>query len=179
MNQRLSPSLSLQSYVNCALGIQKIGTVLICFGSVNAISAVCIGHVVKHVKRYPTMLSAAFFNTGLFMVLLWWRPCRQDVAMFYVIAACLGLCDAIWQTQTNSRFIFSPFRLYTCVPTGIMTCQCFLSSGIAVVIWFLAISSCLRSRYLSFGLPRFRFSSSAICNVVIDWSVQTRQLRPS
>ena len=107
MYQLLLPSFSLQSYVNCALGIQKIGAVLICFGSVNAISAVCIGHVVKHVKRYPTMLSAAFFNTGLFMVLLWWRPCRQDVAMFYVIAACLGLCDAIWQTQTNSRFLFS------------------------------------------------------------------------
>ena len=111
MYQCMLPYFSFQSYVNCALGIHKIGTVLICFGSVNAISAVCIGHVVKHLKRYPTMLSAAFFNTGLFMVLLWWRPCRQDVAMFYVIAACLGLCDAIWQTQTNSRY-FLTFLTY-------------------------------------------------------------------
>ena len=46
------------------------------------------------------------------------------------------------------------------LPARIMTCQCFLSSAISVVIWFLAISSFTRSRHLIFGLPRFRFPSS-------------------
>ena len=40
-----------------------------------------------------------------------------------------------------------------------MTCQCFRSSAISVVIWFLPISSFTRSRHLSLGLPRFRFPS--------------------
>ena len=53
------------------------------------------------------------------------------------------------------------------VPALIVTCQCFLSSAISVVLWFLAISSFTRSRHLSFGLPRFRFSSTVICNIFL------------
>ena len=49
----------------------------------------------------------------------------------------------------------------------IMTWQCFLSSAISVVIWFLAMSSFTRSRHLSFGLPRFRFPSTVICNIFL------------
>ena len=48
-----------------------------------------------------------------------------------------------------------------------MTCQCLRSSAISVVIWFLAISSFTRSRHLSFGLPRFLFPSTSICNIFL------------
>ena len=48
-----------------------------------------------------------------------------------------------------------------------MTCQCPRSSAISVVIWFLAISSFTRSHHLSFGLLRFRFPSTVICNVFL------------
>ena len=37
------------------------------------------------------------------------------------------------------------------VPARILTCQCFLSSAISVVIRFLAISSVTRSRHISLG----------------------------
>ena len=40
-------------------------------------------------------------------------------------------------------------------------------SAIWVVIWFLATSSFPRSRHLSVGLPRLRFPSTAICNIVL------------
>ena len=53
------------------------------------------------------------------------------------------------------------------VPARIMTCQCLRSSAISVVIWFLAISSFTRSRHLSFGLPRFLFPSTSICNMFL------------
>ena len=43
-----------------------------------------------------------------------------------------------------------------------MTCQCFLSSAISVVIPCFT-----RSRHLSFGLPRFRFPSTVIWNIFI------------
>ena len=52
-------------------------------------------------------------------------------------------------------------------PARIMTCQCLRSSAISVVIWFLAISSFTRSRHLSFGLPRFLFPSTSICNIFL------------
>ena len=37
----------------------------------------------------------------------------------------------------------------------------------SIVIRFLAISSFTRSRHLSFGLPRFRFPSTVICNIFL------------
>ena len=63
--------------------------------------------------------------------------------------------------STCSHLSASPLRS---VPARIMTCQCFRSSAISVVIWFLAISSFTRSRHLGFGLPRFRFPSTVICS---------------
>ena len=63
---------------------------------------------------------------------------------------------------------FSPSHLSAStlrsVPARIMTCQCLRSSAISVVIWFLAISSFTRSR---FGLPRFLFPSTSICNIFL------------
>ena len=59
-----------------------------------------------------------------------------------------------------------------------MTSQCFQSSTISVVIWFLAISSFTRSRYLSFGLPRFRFPSTVICNIFISLLHTSKSSRP-
>ena len=38
------------------------------------------------------------------------------------------------------------------------------------VIWFLAISSFSRPLHLRFGLPRFRFSSAVICNIILSAS---------
>ena len=61
----------------------------------------------------------------------------------------------------------------TSVPARIMTWQCFLTSAISVVIWFLAISSFTRSRHLSFGLHRCRFHiiwvhSTVLCSM-FNW----------
>ena len=97
----------LQSYINCALGIHKIGSVMICFGAMTALSAFFISAISRHIKRFAIMTSGTLFNIGLLIVLLWWKPRHDDLPMFYVIASCLGLCDAIWQTQTNSKYTSS------------------------------------------------------------------------
>ena len=75
----------------------------------------------------------------------------------------------------NYRHLVITYTLLTCsplsastlrsVPARIMTCQCLRSSAISVVIWFLAISTSTRSRHLSFGVPRFIFPSTVICNI--------------
>ena len=74
-------------------------------------------------------------------------------------------------SEARMRHSFSPSHLSAStrrsVPARIMTCQCLRSSAISVVIWFLAISSFTRSRHLSFGLPRFLFPSTSICNIFL------------
>ena len=64
---------------------------------------------------------------------------------------------------------FSPSHL-----SASTTCQCFRPSAISVVIWLLAISTFTRSRHLSFGLPRFRFPSTVICNIFLVASSLSR-----
>ena len=78
----------------------------------------------------------------------------------------------------QKRHFFSPSHISpSTLRSGqarIMTCQCLRSSAISVVIWFLAISSFTRSLHLGFGLPRFRFPSTVICNIFLVASSLTR-----
>ncbi|XP_050408372.1 protein unc-93 homolog A [Patella vulgata] len=93
-----------KSYVNCTLGIDNIGPLLVCFGAVSAVSSIVIGCIANHIKRFAFITAAAFFNVGILIVLWLWRPLPGDIPNFYVVAGCLGLCDAIWQTQTYTLF---------------------------------------------------------------------------
>ncbi|GFR97775.1 Unc-93-like protein A [Elysia marginata] len=86
------------------MGLQNIGPILICFGTVSAVSSIAIGCISRHIKRFAFMAAGATFNGGLLIVLWLWRPVKQDVPNFYVVSACMGLCDAIWQTQTYTLF---------------------------------------------------------------------------
>ena len=92
-----------QSYVSCTLGFQNIGPILICFGAASAVSSISIGYVARHIKRFAFIAAGATFNAGLLIVLALWQPKPHDIPNFYVVAGCLGLCDAIWQTQTYSQ----------------------------------------------------------------------------
>ena len=38
------------------------------------------------------------FHTCLILVLLIWLPSAEDAALFYVISAAWGVCNAIWET---------------------------------------------------------------------------------
>ncbi|KAL5015823.1 hypothetical protein ScPMuIL_005412 [Solemya velum] len=93
-----------RSYVSCTLGVQSLGPILMCFGAVSAISSVAIGYVGRHIKRFAFVTAGATFNSGLLIVLWLWRPFPTDIPNFFVVASCLGLCDAIWQTQTQTLF---------------------------------------------------------------------------
>ena len=90
--------------MNCALGVHQVGYVIVAYGAVSAVTSVVVGHVTAtHIRRVYVVISGATFNAGLLVALAWWSPTSEDPAMFYVVAGCLGLCDAIWQTQTNSK----------------------------------------------------------------------------
>ena len=77
---------------------------MICFGAVSSVSCIMIGYFAsKHIKRFAFIIAGATFNVGLLIVLWLWKPNPNDVPNFFVVAGCLGLCDAIWQTQTYSK----------------------------------------------------------------------------
>ena len=81
------------------------------------------------------------------------------------------ILERLMYNRLHNLLTFSPSHLSAStlrsVPARIMTCQCLRSPAISVVIWFLAISSFTRSRHLSFGLPRFLFPSTSICNIFL------------
>ncbi|XP_063396948.1 protein unc-93 homolog A-like [Mytilus trossulus] len=94
-----------KAYISCTLGVTSIGPVMICFGAVSSVSCILIGCIAsRHIKRFAFISAGATFNIGLLIVLWLWKPSTLDIPNFFVVAACLGLCDAIWQTQTYTLF---------------------------------------------------------------------------
>ncbi|KAK3084344.1 hypothetical protein FSP39_011897 [Pinctada imbricata] len=94
-----------KAYIACTLGVTSIGPIMICFGTVSAVSCIMIGcFASRHIKRFAFITAGATFNAGLLIVLWLWKPKPSDIPNFFVVAGCLGLCDAIWQTQTYTLF---------------------------------------------------------------------------
>jgi hypothetical protein len=57
-----------------------------------------------HVLFVPVAAVGFAFHTCLLLVLLLWKPSGDDPALFYVIAAAWGVCNAIWETLNFSEF---------------------------------------------------------------------------
>ncbi|XP_052801080.1 protein unc-93 homolog A-like [Mya arenaria] len=93
-----------KSFVTCTMGVYSLGPIMMCFGGVSALASIVIGCIAKHIKRFAFITAGATFNVGLLIVLWLWNPQPGDVPNFFVVSACLGLCDAIWQTQTYTLF---------------------------------------------------------------------------
>lgn len=48
---------------------------------------------------FDLLLVAGFlFHACLLLALSTWKPSAEDSALFYVIAACWGVCNAVWET---------------------------------------------------------------------------------
>ncbi|XP_076262832.1 UNC93-like protein isoform X2 [Rhynchophorus ferrugineus] len=114
-----------QSYVSCALGVQNVGFVMICFGVVNAICSLLFGSVMKYVGRVPIMILGVCVHAGLQVWLLIWRPHPATPLAFYMASGLWGVGDAVWQTQVNGLYgalfrrnkeaAFSNYRLWESV----------------------------------------------------------------
>lgn len=91
----------LQAYISCALGVHRVGYVMICFGVVNAICSLLFGSIMKYVGRQPLMALGALVHAALIGVLLIWRPHPDRSHIFYMVSGLWGVGDAVWQTQVN------------------------------------------------------------------------------
>ncbi|XP_043264471.1 UNC93-like protein [Colletes gigas] len=111
-----------QAYISCALGVHRVGYVMICFGVVNAACSLVFGSVMKFVGRQPLMALGAIVHASLVVVLLHWKPHPANPYVFYTVSGLWGVGDAVWQTQVNGLYgtlfrrnkeaAFSNYRLW-------------------------------------------------------------------
>ncbi|XP_011631839.1 UNC93-like protein [Pogonomyrmex barbatus] len=111
-----------QAYISCALGVHRVGYVMICFGVVNAGCSLLFGSLMKFVGRQPLMALGAIVHSSLIVVLLMWKPHPDNPYIFYSVSGLWGVGDAVWQTQVNGLYgtlfrrnkeaAFSNYRLW-------------------------------------------------------------------
>lgn len=93
-----------QAYVSCSLGIHNVGFVMITFGLTDAIFSMVFGSIIKVVGRIPIFVFGAIVNAAIIMVLYLWKSSPEEPYVFFIIAGCWGLGDAVWQTQVNAFY---------------------------------------------------------------------------
>uniref|UniRef100_A0A673U296 Protein unc-93 homolog A n=1 Tax=Suricata suricatta TaxID=37032 RepID=A0A673U296_SURSU len=92
------------SYTTCALGIQFVGYVMICFSAINSLCSVLYGRISKFTGRAALYALGAVVHLSCIVALLLWRPHPGQLALFFVFPGLWGVSDAVWQTQNNALF---------------------------------------------------------------------------
>ncbi|XP_045191368.1 protein unc-93 homolog A-like [Mercenaria mercenaria] len=134
-----------KSFVACALGIEDIGFVMICYGVVDAICSFSFGRLVQFVGHTPFFLLAFLLHGGLQITFLLWKPNNEQVYLFYIFAALWGMGDAVIQTQINALYgmlwtkdseaAFANYRLWESLGFIIaFACQNFLCTNVKIYI---------------------------------------------
>nr|XP_022908576.1 UNC93-like protein [Onthophagus taurus] len=95
-----------KSYVVCTLGINRLNWVFLCMGLLQSIAAFTLSMLMRSVKRYYLIGVGFTFHCCLLLVQMLWKPINDDPALFYVISAAWGVCNAIWE-MLNYTFLTS------------------------------------------------------------------------
>lgn len=94
-----------KAFITCSIGIEKVGLIMICFGTVDAFFSLFLGKIVEWTGR-PIMISCAvLINLGVLILFLIWEPRPSSNYVFYIGAALWGFSDAVWQTQINGKSV--------------------------------------------------------------------------
>ncbi|RZC37972.1 UNC93-like protein, partial [Asbolus verrucosus] len=86
-----------KSYVVCTLGIHRLNLIFLSMGLLQSIAACTLSMLLRTIKRYYVVAVGFTFHACLLMVLILWKPIEDDPALFYVISAAWGVCNAIWE----------------------------------------------------------------------------------
>ncbi|KAK3919006.1 UNC93-like protein [Frankliniella fusca] len=92
-------------YVVCSLGLHNVCLVFMSMGLMQSVAAFTLSMLLQHIRRYVVIGVGFTFHTCLIMVLLTWLPSAEDSALFYVISAAWGVCNAIWETLSFSLLV--------------------------------------------------------------------------
>ena len=77
---------------------------MITLGVTNSIFSCLVGAVSRHIPREALIGIGSILHIGLMVFLLVWIPDDELLPVFFVISGLWGVCDAIWQTQTNCEY---------------------------------------------------------------------------
>ncbi|XP_018323575.1 uncharacterized protein LOC108735866 [Agrilus planipennis] len=86
-----------KSYVVCTIGIQRVNVIFLSMGLLQSIAACTLSMLLRTISRYYVVAVGFLFHACLLMVLMLWKPMSDDPALFYVISAAWGVCNAIWE----------------------------------------------------------------------------------
>ncbi|KAJ8985204.1 hypothetical protein NQ317_018233 [Molorchus minor] len=85
------------SYVVCTLGLHRVNLVFLAMGLLQSVAACTLSMLLRTIRRYYVVAVGFTFHGCLLMVLNLWKPTEDDPALFYVISASWGVCNAIWE----------------------------------------------------------------------------------
>ncbi|CAH1393860.1 unnamed protein product [Nezara viridula] len=94
-----------KSYVACALGITDISLVFLSLGVLQSIAAFTLSLLIQHIRRHIVIAVGFFFQSCLLLVLFLWKPSKEDPALFFVVPAVWGVCNAIWDILSFSLLV--------------------------------------------------------------------------
>lgn len=75
---------------------------MIILGLANVISAILVAVCANVIAREVVFGIGGILHMGLMIGLLIWIPDTR-LLVFFVMSASWGICDAVWQTQCNSK----------------------------------------------------------------------------
>ena len=89
--------------MTCALGEKYVGYSMIVMGAANVLGAIVVAICAKHIPREVVFAIGGIIHMGIMIGFLIWIP-DQSKHIHFLLAASWGVCDAVWQTQCNSKF---------------------------------------------------------------------------
>lgn len=113
------------SYVSCALGVQYVGYVMICYGLSQSLASLITQKIVKYFGNFAVLSYCVGFLVPVFALLLIWKPNTQELYMYFIIVSLIGFCKGIWGVQIKALFgnlfpgqeesSFSNYTIWECV----------------------------------------------------------------
>lgn len=95
----------LQSYVSCTIGVGQVGYNMVIYGVANVLASLLVSCCIARqvVAREALVGVASVLQLGLLVFLYVWVPDGNLIAVFFILSALWGACDALWQTQCTCK----------------------------------------------------------------------------
>ncbi|XP_066270930.1 protein unc-93 homolog A-like [Branchiostoma lanceolatum] len=87
------------SYVGCALGVQMVGYVMMCYCATSSVVSPLFGHLSKYEGARILILVAAAANAVLLIYMLLWQPDEDSLATILSVTGGWSVVTAVWRIQ--------------------------------------------------------------------------------
>ena len=100
--------LDPQAFITCTNGIHYVGFVMMVFGISDAICSFLLGRLEKYSGRITIFTAGGLAHMTIILMLMFvWSPEHNGPHLWdrFVMAACWGFGDAVWQTQISCKYM--------------------------------------------------------------------------